>query len=407
MPSDAFRNSLYLQFDEFPDNSCSLYIEVPDGVSKGSSVDPKDWEILHNDKWETLSSDQFLRDETLNWETTGLVLLSELPSFEEESEKWIRISSNTDYIISQRKSIQTQVVKFDISASKNLLHIYQLEQIIVPDNWSDTYRLQNRIFTYQDLKQSLLIKFPKIQETLILAHNNGLEEVAPGCVRVIVIPKTEPHKLHLGEWPQLNSQEIKTVQRFLEDAAPLGTHYLVENPVYEEIVVKGNIAIEAGIDNRQARKIIHQSLLNGILDVTGVVHSGFSFMQNLYSSKILVLLRNISFVKSVTNFACYTKFGEYLNLPKEFNSLNYKIEPSNVNHILIPGKQHLIDIKVSGRHNSDGIGVSNMTLGTDFLVDRLYQNLRFTGIGKHRIGMTFEVQSLKEDTTKPLNQIRL
>ena len=435
MPSDAFRSALYVQFDEFPDNSCSLYIEVPDGVSKGGSVDPKDWEILHNDNWETLGSEQFLRDETLNWETTGLVLLSELPSFDEESEKWIRISSKTDDIISQRKSIQTQVVKFDITASKNLLQIYQLEQIVISENWSDTlaileplqskkiippslyfgntdlltiqYRLQNRIFTYQDLKQSLLIKFPKIQETLILAHNNGLEEVAPGCVRVIVIPKTEPHKLQLGEWPQLNSQEIKTVQRFLEDAAPLGTHYLVENPVYEEIVVKGNIVIEAGIDTREARKIIHQTLLDGILDVTGVAHSGFTFKQNLYSSKVLVLLRNISFVKSVTNFACYTKFGEYLKLPKEFNSLNYQIEPSNVNHILIPGKQHLIDIKVSGTHNSDGIGVSNMTLGTDFLVDRLYQNLRLSGIGKHRIGMTLEVQAKPEESTKPLNQIRL
>lgn len=434
-PQDAFHSAVYLQFDEFPDNACSLYIEVPDGVAKQSTLQAKEWCVLHKNEWQKLGPEQFLRDETLNWETTGLVLLNDLPEFHLEDQKWMRISSQTDDVIAQRKEIKTQVLKFDITAQKGLLQIHHLEEIMIPEAWANIlmslspiqqkkiippslffgttdlltiqYRLQNRIFTYQDLKQSLLIKFPKIQETLILAHNNGIEEVAAGCVRVIVIPKTEPQKLQSGEWPQLNSQEIRTVQRFLEESAPLGTSYTVENPIYEEIVVKGNIVIEPGIDTREARALIHKTLLEGILNVTGVAQSGFSFRQNLYSSKVLVLLRNISFVKSVTNFACYTKFGEYLKLPKEFNSLNYQIEPSQVNHILIPGKQHLIDIKVSGQHNSDGIGVSNMTLGTDFLVDRIYQNLRHKGIGKHRVGMNLQLQSNTENTDSPLNQIRL
>ena len=364
-----------------------------------------------------------------------MVLLNDLPEFQIEEEKWLRISSQTDDVIAQRIAVKTQVLKFDITAQKGLRQIHYLDKILIPEAWTNIlmsltplqhkkitppslffgstdlltiqYRLQNRIFTYQDLKQSLLIKFPKIQETLILAHNNGMEEVAPGCVLVIVIPKTELPKLQSSEWPQLNSQELQTVQRFLEASAPLGTSYTVENPIYEEIVVKGNIVIEPGIDTREARAVIHKTLLEGILNATGVAQSGFTFRQNLYSSKVLVILRNTSFVKSVTNFACYTKFGEYLKLPKEFNSLNYQIEPSKVNHILIPGKQHLIDIKVSGQHNSDGIGVSNMTLGTDFLVDRIYQNLRHKGIGKHRVGMNLQLQSPTENTETPLNQIRL
>jgi hypothetical protein len=141
--------------------------------------------------------------------------------------------------------------------------------------------------------------------------------------------------------------------------------------------------------------------------VTGIINTGFSFGQAIYSSKILVLIKNLSFVKSVTNFACYTRFEDFLKLPKDFNSLNYVIEPSQINHILIPSLQHLLDIRVVGKPESDGIGVSNMTLETDFLVDRLNHSLKLNGIGRNKIGMSLRIEEKPKITSRKISSIKL
>ena len=136
-PQDAFHSAVYLQFDEFPDNTCSLYIEVPDGVAKQTTLQAKDWCLLHKNEWQKLGPEQFLRDETLNWETTGLVLLNDLPEFQIEEEKWLRISSQTDDVIAQRIAIKTQVLKFDITAQKGLRQIHYLDKILIPEAWTN------------------------------------------------------------------------------------------------------------------------------------------------------------------------------------------------------------------------------------------------------------------------------
>ena len=435
MPTGIKRSSIYIQLDKLPNDILSLYFEIPEQLSGQRIEESKTWEILIDNCWSTISEEQIVRDETYNFESSGIVILQDLPKLPESELIWIRISSDKDDVLSQRKDLLTQIVRLEVGDTRDLASSFQIENITVPENLSDgiselspirskrivppslfnnptdyltfQYRLQNRISTYKDLRQFLLAKFPKIQEVLILAHNDGKEEIAPGNVRVVVIPKTDLEQLKQGEWPKLNSREIKTIKQFVQRSSPMGTRYFIENPQYEEIVVKGNIVIQAGMDPNEAHQIITQNILNGILEVTGIINTGFSFGQAIYSSKILVLIKNLSFVKSVTNFACYTRFEEFLKLPKDFNSLNYIIEPSQINHILIPSLDHLLDIRVVGKPESDGIGVSNMTLETDFLVDRLNHSLKLHGIGRNKIGMSLRIEEKPKITSRKISSIKL
>lgn len=435
MPKGIQRSSIYIQLDKLPNNILSLYFEIPEQLSGQRIEESKTWGILIDNHWSTISEEQIVRDETFNFESSGIIILQDLPKIPEGELIWIKIGSDIDDVLSQRKDLLTQIIRLEVGDTRNLSSNFQIESITIPENLSDgisdfspirskrivppslfnnptdyltfQYRLQNRISTYKDLRQFLLAKFPKIQEVLILAHNDGKEEIAPGNVRVVVIPKTDSEQLIKGEWPKLNSREIQTIKQFVQRSSPMGTRYFIENPQYEEIVVKGNIVIQAGMDPNEAHRIITQNILHGTLDVTGIINTGFSFGQAIYSSKILVLIKNLSFVKSVTNFACYTRFEDFLKLPKDFNSLNYVIEPSQINHILIPSLQHLLDIRVVGKPESDGIGVSNMTLETDFLVDRLNHSLKLNGIGRNKIGMSLRIEEKPKITSRKISSIKL
>ena len=56
---------------------------------------------------------------------------------------------------------------------------------------------------------------------------------------------------------------IQTIKQFVQRSSPMGTRYFIENPQYEEIVVKGNIVIQAGMDPNEAHRIITQSTGGG------------------------------------------------------------------------------------------------------------------------------------------------
>ena len=268
--------------------------------------------------------------------------------------------------------------------------------------FSFQFKTQNRISDLQDLRQFLLIKFPKIQDALLIANKDQHEYVKAGLVRVVLIPTSEKESLFEGNWPKFSSQELKIVQLFLEENSPIGSTYIIENPVFEELIIKCNIVVKAGFDKNEARKLINQAILSGFLNITGIANSGFSFGKSIYSSKLLSLIKILPFIESITNFACYTKYDDNLKLPLEFNSLNYLVEPTAINHLLIPSTNHLFDIRETNKHNSDGIGVSNMTLGTDFLVEKLRSKQYKTGIGNNKIGINLQIDkpeiSKKSDT---------
>jgi hypothetical protein len=76
------------------------------------------------------------------------------------------------------------------------------------------------------------------------------------------------------------------------------------------------------------------------------------------------------------------------------------VDPSKISHVLIPSKKHLLDIKDANKHASDGIGVSNMTLETDFLVDRLQDFKLRKGVGKLKVGYTFKTERNSNNESK-------
>ncbi len=73
--------------------------------------------------------------------------------------------------------------------------------------------------------------------------------------------------------------------------------------------------------------------------------------------------------------------------------------------MLIPSIDHLFDIRETNKHNSDGIGVSNMTLGTDFLVEKLRSKQYKMGIGNFKIGINLQIENPQENKDNNIDEI--
>jgi hypothetical protein len=428
MPQDNHKSSIYLNLSEFSNTSAALFFELPSFRSGKSIESPKEWYWYDSAqlKWNKIVEENIVTDDTLNFETSGQILIQNLTQSEELP--WIKVVSPFDTSLSWVQNIDTQIIKLELTENPLFDKKITLTNIEIPEFlgevmseiapyqqkdlypvnlfsnktalYSFQFRLQNKISSFKDLREFLLVKFPKIQDLLVLSHKDEEENWMGGLVRVVVIPKSDISQLMKAEWSRLTSKELRIIEHFLNTNAPLGCKFQVENPIYEELIIKCNITIAAGMDKTEAREKLHRVLLEGTLEQTGAIETGFSFGKSLYSSKLLSILRSQSFVTSVTNFAVYTRFDDYLKLPSEFNSLNYQVDPSKISHVLIPSKKHLLDIKDANKHASDGIGVSNMTLETDFLVDRLQDFKLRKGVGKLKVGYTFKTERNSNNESK-------
>ena len=434
MPADNYKCAIYLQFDKLPDGMASLFFKLPESANGNLVIGQKQWYQLLKNKWHMLSSEQIVKDETLHFETSGLILLNQLHENKNLTDPiWLKVCSFQDESLNRISEIDTQIMHLFVNDTRQLTEVTLIENIQIPEElievltvispiipkkirpipslgfksgiFSFQFKTQNRISDLQDLRQFILIKFPKIQDVLLITNKDQNEFIKAGLVRVILIPTSEKESLFEGNWPKFSSQELKTVQLFLEENSPMGSSFLIENPVFEELIIKCNIVVKAGFDKNEARKLINQAILQGFLNITGIVDSGFSFGTSIYSSKLLSLIKVLPFIQSITNFACYTKYDENLKLPVEFNSLNYLVEPSAINHILIPNTNHLFDIRETNKHNSDGIGVSNMTLGTDFLVEKLRSKQYKMGIGNFKIGINLQIDKPESTDSREITDV--
>ncbi len=434
MPNDDYKCAIYLAIDKLQDGMAHLFFKLPESANGNLVTGSKQWFQYNKKSWNAILPDQIVKDETLHFETSGLILLNQL-KYKENSEEpfWLKVCSAQDESLTRVSEIQTQIMHLFVNDSRSLQENAEIEGIDVPENLKGTingiaplvskklrplpnlgfksgllsfqFKTQNRISDLKDLRQFLLVKFPKIQDALIIANKDQDEYVKAGFVRVILIPTSEKETLFEGNWPKFSSRELKIVQNFLEENSPMGSHYLIENPVFEELIVKCNVVVKTGFDKSEARRLMNQALLTGFLNITGIADTGFNFGQSIYSSKLLSIIKVLPFIESITNFACYTKYDGNLKLPAEFNSLNYLVEPTAINHLLIPSINHLFDIRETNKHNSDGIGVSNMTLGTDFLVEKLRSKQQKLGIGNYKIGINLQVDSPEEKQKEDIDQI--
>ncbi len=419
MPDSKYKSAMYLEFSKFDDGKANIYFTLPEKYNGITSNSTKNWYQWNDNNWDLIPQDNITRDDTLAFECSGQILIHELKEGEPFVNNWLKITSKSDDVLRRVTDVQTQVIKLLIDVNKNLESDIEVIGIEVPETLSESisevspinnhsirsiqgigfknsnlsfqFKSQNRIGDLQDLKQNLMLKFPKIQEVLVISHKDNFDAVLPGLVRTILIPRAKSDNLDIANWPRFSTLELKQIKLYLEANSIVGTCYSVENPIYEEIVIKGNIVILPGMDKTEANLLINQAVLKGFLDFTGIQKRGFSFGKSIYTSKILSIIRSLPFIHSVTNFACYTRFETELILPENFNSLNYRLEPTNINHILIPSIDHFLDIKESNRSLTDGIGVSNMTLETDFVIDKSRYLQKNLGIGKRKLGINLKI----------------
>ena len=419
MPRTNYQSALYLEFSNFDDGKVNLYFQLPEKFNGIQSNSKKLWYQWDNNGWTNIDPSNIVRDETIAFECSGQIFINELQEGEPFSNNWLKVTSHSDNVLTRVTQVLTQTVKFNISGAQSPNQDLEITGIEPPEEfllaigeikpihqqsikalpnlgykngpYSFQFKTQNRIADLQDLKQFLLLKFPKIQEVLIISHKDNQDSNIPGLVRTILIPRSKSDSLSIANWPKFSTLELKQIQNFLQDHSVVGCEYSVENPIYEEIVLKGNIVVKAGMDKNEASGFINQAVLKGFLEFTGIQKKGFSFGKSIYTSKILSIIRNLPFIQSVTNFACYTRFDQELLLPENFNSLNYRVEPSNINHILIPSSQHFLEIKESNKKLSDGIGVSNMALETDFVIDKSRYLQKNLGIGSRKLGINLKI----------------
>ncbi|MFZ6658102.1 hypothetical protein [Undibacterium sp. TJN19] len=375
------------------------------------------WWYLSGNRWFSLPMTNIIEDATDGFMTSGIVTL-EIPEEIDTNNTimpsgiyWLRVSANVGMErFCSVYSIYAQALKLTWSANqngktsavlpamsisrskKNIPGIDRLLQIRhsvggkssesknqFRTRVSERLRHKNRALTAADYELLILENFPEIHKVKCFA--NLCSEVDPtqrlrgGHILIIALPYLNKGG-HFNQKPLLSGHLIHEVQQFIQSCAPPSTHISVENPVYEEVQVRCQIKLKAGLRGGWYSSQINQYLCDFLSPwhPTGYQqHFGWCIREH----DLISFLLDLDYVEAVTSFSLLhiTPAGQGIDLrfmmldnartQYESNSI-YPVYPWS---IAVPMNQHwivLIDEFISAPPKP--IGINELKIGSTFII---------------------------------------
>lgn len=273
-----------------PAQNLSLLFQFAEGTEDPAVPIPVvKWSFLSNNQWKSFQPLQIIRDTTNGMANSGIVTLS-VPSSATNNNTsmpaglhWIRIEAPSDLsAFSDLIAVHAQAVASTFLDQENDPdHLYQplpgevikkflqangsIKKVSQPypsfggrvkeegDEFylrvSETLRHKHRAITIWDYEHQILEEFPDIYKVKCINHTDDNSELAPGSVKVVLIPKVEnylavknPFELKVG------TRTLAAVGRFLDELRNPFVNLEVQNPRYEKVKTAFEVKFHQGRD---------------------------------------------------------------------------------------------------------------------------------------------------------------
>lgn len=278
--------------DVQPSENLSLFFQIEDAgtnFERGSSKVV--WAYLNQNKWEYLKAGDLIEDTTKGLRFSGIVQLK-VPEKTCTSSTlfpsglhWFKASSLEEgEILESLKSVRAQalVATYQNNSEQPSVHlnhplpsgtvdrlkrhrsgIKRVEQ--VGDSFggrsyesnlnfyrrvSERLRHKNRAISVHDYERLVLENFPEVHKVKCINHANYKskfeKEFQPGNVHVVVVPQFSENPFP----PQLSSNKLEEIERYLQERASKFAEIIVKNPDYEYLRVDCNVTFTEDCEER-------------------------------------------------------------------------------------------------------------------------------------------------------------
>ena len=386
--SDIIHNTLYIGLkDALPRNVISLLFQVAEGTEDPdqSTFGPGEelkWSVLSEDDiWISLDDDDIMSNSTNNFLTSGIVEIT-LPKetglnhyLLETDMVWLKVALNkTPVSVSRFYNIHSQACTATFQNNNNTFEhlntglspesITQLAErkskiksVSQPygsyggkstESDEDFYRRiserlrhKDRALTIWDYERLVLQDFPQLHKVKCLNHTKkhptSVDELAPGNVTLVVIPKIKESGSAYRLTPKVSQNTKDKIKAYLIPKKPMHAQLEVANPIYEEIEFKFDVRFHDGFDyNFYSIQIID--------DIKGYISPwileeelNLKFGVSIYKYEVINFLENLEYVDYLEDFIMSHKpYGKDWEVKNE-------IFPSNSLAVLVAGSNHIIN----------------------------------------------------------------
>jgi hypothetical protein len=174
---------------------------------------------------------------------------------------------------------------------------------------SEHLRHKGRSVTIFDYERLVLEKFPEIHQVRCINHGQvdsekQFQELVPGAVALIVIPKLSSEHICLELEPQVNINLREKIKEYLLNISSPWADIQVVNPIYEHIQVEFAVKFKSLYDDNFGyyRRELEQGITNFLTPWTVEVGTEISFGGVVYRSAILNFVEQQYYVDYLVDF---------------------------------------------------------------------------------------------------------
>jgi len=218
-------------------------------------------------------------------------------------------------------------------------------------------------------------------------------EFATGHLLIVVLPLISK-VTGMSREPKLTNNKLVQIKQYVESIISPFVIVSVQNPVYEEVLIRFNVRFFKGYDekynivklNKELKELLSPWLFSDSVQL--------SFTREIRSSSVLYFIETRDYVDFVTNFAMYHLINGKIINHSVARDTNAVLKPRTPVSVFITYDDHFIKgVGSSANEESDGIG--GTMINTDFILhdDSVSDYRDFPGIGKNAIGVDFGIYS--------------
>ncbi|MDJ0697431.1 hypothetical protein, partial [Mastigocoleus sp. MO_188.B34] len=174
---------------------------------------------------------------------------------------------------------------------------------------SEHLRHKGRAVTIFDYERLVLEKFPEIHQVRCINHgqvdaNKQFQELVPGAVTLVVIPKLSPDRISQELEPKVNINLRDKIQEYLLALSSPWADIQVVNPTYERIQVEFAVKFQSPYDGNFGyyRRELQQGITNFLTPWTVDPQAEINFGGTVYRSSILNFVEQQYYVDYVLDF---------------------------------------------------------------------------------------------------------
>ncbi len=354
--------------------------ENPEHSSFGPGEDIR-WSVLTNDdQWQILGENDLVRNETNNFLKSGIIsfslpketglehllfdstlvwLRAELFRQADSVSRFIDIHAQADRatFVDDRNSLEHLETGLEAASISQLAQRKsKIKSVSQPypsfagkpaekdDEFyrriSERLRHKDRASSIWDFERIVLQEFPNIFKAKCLNHssfeNDKVDEMAPGRVSVVVIPRLSDLSSSFRLKPQVSQNTRDEIHAFLSSRQSMHVKLGVLNPIYEEVQFTFKVRFLSGHDYNFYRTTVQEDITRFLAPWVHDENVDISFDNQLYIYDAINYLENLNYLDYVEDFSMSHKpSGKSWEVKKS-------ISPSNAMAVLVPADSHLI-----------------------------------------------------------------